>query len=72
MEDKNWCFVTDDCKSLIDSYKGENKKIRTEKILRKEKTNAVYKHIYGLKWVNLTQMTIISTTVGRNPLEEME
>ena len=26
----------------------------------------------GLGWVNLTQMTIISTTVGRNPLEEME
>ena len=25
-----------------------------------------------LKWVNLTQMTIISTTAGRNPLEEME
>ena len=24
----------------------------------------------GLEWVNLTQMTIISTTVGRNPLEE--
>ena len=23
-------------------------------------------------WVNLTQMTIVSTTVGRNPLEEME
>ena len=23
-------------------------------------------------WVNLTRMTIISTTVGRNPLEEME
>ena len=23
-------------------------------------------------WVNLTQMTITSTTVGRNPLEEME
>ena len=26
----------------------------------------------GLKWVNLTQMTTISTTAGRNPLEEME
>ena len=26
----------------------------------------------GLEWVNLTQMTIISTTTGRNPLEEME
>ena len=25
-----------------------------------------------LKWANLTQMTIISTTVGKNPLEEME
>ena len=25
----------------------------------------------GLEWENLTQMTIISTTVGRNPLEEM-
>ena len=26
----------------------------------------------GLEWVNLTQMTIISTTVGRNPSEEKE
>ena len=25
-----------------------------------------------LEWVNLTQMTIISTTVGKNLLEEME
>ena len=26
----------------------------------------------GLEWVNLTQMTIISTTAGRNPSEEMK
>ena len=26
----------------------------------------------GLEWVNLTQMTFISTTAGRNPSEEME
>ena len=26
----------------------------------------------GMGWVNLIQMTIISTTVGKNPLEEME
>ena len=26
----------------------------------------------GLEWVNLTQITIVSTMVGRNPLEEME
>ena len=25
-----------------------------------------------LEWVNLTQMTIVSNTVGKNPLEEME
>ena len=25
-----------------------------------------------MEWANLTQITIISTTVGRNPLEEME
>ena len=24
------------------------------------------------EWVNLTQMTIISSTAGRNPLEEMK
>ena len=29
-------------------------------------------HYSGLEWVNLTQMTIISTTVGRNPSEEMK
>ena len=26
----------------------------------------------GLEWVNLTQMTIISTTMGRIPLQEMK
>ena len=26
----------------------------------------------GQEWVNLIQMTILSTTVGKNPLEEME
>ena len=28
--------------------------------------------ISELEWVNLTQMTIISTSVGKNSLEEME
>ena len=28
--------------------------------------------VNGLEWVYLTQTTIISTTVGKNPLEEME
>ena len=29
-------------------------------------------NLNGLEWVNLTQMTVISTTVGKNLLEEME
>ena len=28
--------------------------------------------ISELEWVNLIQMTIMSTTVGKNPLEEMK
>ena len=28
--------------------------------------------INGLEWVNLIQMTITSTNMGKNPLEEME
>ena len=28
--------------------------------------------VMAKKWVNLTQMTIISTIAGRNPSEEME
>ena len=44
----------------------------------KQETSRVKADILGisqLKWtgmVNLTQMTIISTTAGRNPSEEME
>ena len=30
------------------------------------------RELNGLEWVNLTQMTIITTTVGKNPLEEVE
>ena len=40
-----------------------------------ERVNIDILGISELKWtgmVNLTQMTIISTTVGENPLEEME
>ena len=29
-------------------------------------------HVNGLEWVNLTQMTMMFTTVGKNPLQEME
>ena len=46
-------------------------------MLKQEMTrvNIIILGISELKWtgrVNLIQMTIISTTVGKNPLEEME
>ena len=34
--------------------------------------NQRFRNENGLEWVNLTNMTIISTIVGKNPLEEME
>ena len=30
------------------------------------------KHICLIRWLDLTQMTIISTIMDKNPLEEME
>ena len=29
-------------------------------------------NLKGQEWANVTQMTIVSTTVGKNPLQEME
>ena len=36
------------------------------------RVNAYILRISELEWENLTQMTIISTTAGKNPLEEIE
>ena len=37
-----------------------------------EKVNINILGISGLKWVDLIQMTIISTNLGKDPLEKME
>ena len=34
--------------------------------------NILVNELKWWEWANLIQMTIISTTVGKNPLEEME
>ena len=43
-------------------------------VVKKEMTSIFQESVKwnGLEWVNVSQMTIISTTVGKNPLEEME
>ena len=41
--------------------------------MNKDDGGVLVLHIYnGVEWMNLTQMTIISATEGKNPLEEME
>ena len=48
---------------------------KLEAIKQMARVNVDFLRISELKWtgmVNLTQMTIISTTVGKNSLEEME
>ena len=39
---------------------------------KSEQRHLEISELNGLEWANLIQMTIISTTVGKNPLEEME
>ena len=49
------------------------KLISSMKTRRPSRTNPPKRcpfHHWGLEWVNLTQMIIISTTMGKNPLEE--
>ena len=65
---EQYCIVTWNVRSMnqgkLEVFKQEMARVNID-ILGISELN-------GLEWVNLTQMTIISTTVGRNPLEEME
>ena len=52
---------------IKENWKGSNRRGNSEcQHLRNQRTKN------GLERVNLTQRTIISTMVGKNPLEEME
>ena len=58
----------------LECYVHESKQIGVVK-QEMARVNIDILEIIELKWtgmVNLTQMTITSTTVGKNPLEEME
>ena len=51
--------------------------VRAWDLLKEVATNFItsiigISELNGLEWVNLTQMTIISATMGKKPLEEME
>ena len=65
---EQYCIGTWNVRSMnqgkLEVVKLEMKRVNVN-VLRISKLN-------GPEWVNLTQMTIISTPVGKNPLEEME
>ena len=51
--------------------------VRAWDLLKEVATNFItsiigISELNGLEWVSLTQMTIISATMGKKPLEEME
>ena len=55
--------------SLVRSMNQGKLEVVKEEVAR---VNADILGVSELKWANLIQMTIISTTVVKNPLEEME
>ena len=68
---KVWCYQEQYCIGTCNVTSMNQGKLE---VVKQEMTrvNTDILGISKLKWVNLTQMTIISTIVGRNHLEEME
>ena len=71
---KVWCCKEQYC---IGTWNARSMNQGKSEVVKQEmaRVNIDILGISKLKWTgmgNLTQMTIISTTVGRNPLEEME
>ena len=65
---EQYCIGTWNVRSI---NQGKSKVVKQEMI----RVNVDILEVSKLKWTgmgNLTQMTIISTTVGSNPLEEMD
>ena len=65
---EQYCIGTWDVRSM---NQGKLEVVRQE-MARMNVDILAISELNGLQWVNLTQMTIISTTMGKNPLEEME
>ena len=65
---EQYCIGTWDVRSM---NQGKLEVVRQE-MARMNVDILAISELNGLEWVNLTQMTIISTIAGKNPLEEME
>ena len=65
---EQYCIGTWDVRSM---NQGKLEVVRQE-MARMNVDILAISELNGLEWVNLTQVTIISTILGRNPLEEMQ
>ena len=68
---KIWCFKEQYC---IETWNVRSMNQGKLEVVKQEmaRVNIDILGINGLEWVNLIQMTIMFTTVGKNPLEKME
>ena len=68
---KVWCYKEQYC---IGTWNVRSMNQGKLEVVKQEmaRVNVDILGISQLEWVSLTQMTILSTTVGRNPLEDME
>ena len=73
-ESKVWCCKEQYCIGTWNVRSTNHSKLEVVKqeMARMDINSLQISELNGLEWVNLTQMTIISTTVVKNPLEEME
>ena len=71
---KVWCCKDQYCVGIwnVRSMNQSKLEVVKQEMARVNIDILAISEIKWLEWVDLTQMTIISTTVGKNPLEEME
>ena len=71
---KVWCYKEQYCIGIwnVRSMNQGKLEVVKQEMARVNVDILGISELTGLEWVNLTQVTIISTTVGRDPLEEMK
>ena len=70
---KVWCFKEQYCIGTWNvKTKNQSKLEVVEQEMARMNINILGIKWTKMEWVNLIQMTVISTTMGKNPLEEMQ
>ena len=67
---KVWCYKEQYCIGTWNVRSMNQGKL--DMVKQESECQHVRNHFNGLEWVNLTQMTTVSTTAGRNPFKKLE